>query len=487
MKKAGWIIGIILASVVSLLLLLAVAGRGGAPPKDGQLSAVEAMALSRRGAELYCAGVYYTDKALSADPEAVSYDTWRGYVDKADEYWKALDEVTRRLQRVDGDTFEKMARGSGARAFHPFFTDAYAYDSKEILRVFDSAQAGKRLKAVAEYLGKDMKYAQKALQVANGQITAEEWNNFADTAQKLEAGARVLKTGAAGAAIVASAPASGAWGTATAVVGGANWLMQAADDGCFILMGDKYDSSEFVAQLNNASDTIAPVAGAMGLISMDFSNAKDAVLSTYEYAENLRALFQEGKVLGIQLGRKNGRATVMTQAEFKEYRDAREKGYEIEPRIRSLLDLLERIENEPTPGPAATPKPTPEQATAPDAKPTAEAAEPDTGESGSSPFSGAYYAAAKMERCDVGAEPDFHYEDIVYTFYPDGTMTREELEINGRYEYFIQYFIVKTVDGRTAYVDEYDNLQYYIEASNGYLYLIQPEMGTVQQILQPAN
>ena len=42
------------------------------------------------------------------------------------------------------------------------------------------------------------------------------------------------------------------------------------DDGAFILMGDDYKSNEFVANLSNVSDFIAPIAFVGDMLTMDF-------------------------------------------------------------------------------------------------------------------------------------------------------------------------------------------------------------------------
>lgn len=486
MKKTGWIIGIVLSSIVVVFLLLlivvGISDNSNVKTEDDYLSDVEAMALTRRASELFCAGVYYTDKAFSIDPQTTTYDEWNEYVDKADEYWKALDEVLETMKdEIDDETFEQMLKKQDVRKSNPFVTTAYALDSAEIIRIFDGAPAGKRLRTLAKHLGKDMKYAQQALKMANGQITSEAWNDFANTAQKLEAGARGLKTAATTAAFVAGGPTlSATLSGAATVVGGASLVMQITDDSCFVMMGDKYDSSEFVANLQKASDYVAPVAFTAGMLTMDFSKAENAVLAGYNIAENFRGLFQDGKIAGIQFGLKNGKMTSMTFQELEKYRQAQKDGESLSKEIEQLLDMLEALENTPKPELTATPNvsPVPEVTIEPSKEPEIES---------NTQFTGQYYAAGKFERCDVGATPDFVYTDILYTFNNDGSMTREELEVNDRYDYFIQYFNIKNIDGKPTMVDQYDNIQYILEQQNNYIYLIDPQMNTVQAILSPAE
>lgn len=379
MKKTLGIFGIIALAAVNLMLILLIifavsTGADSSENDDGTLSAGEIMALTRRSSELYCAGIYYTDKALSASPEQISYDQWTSYIEKAGEYWDALDEATATLKaQIDDDTFKEMADVQKGQSASLFLT-ASALESSEIIRVFDSAQAGHRLKTLAEYLGKDMNYARQALKMANGQITSESWNDYADTYHNLEASARVVKTVVTGAAIAAAAPATSAIGAAAAVVSGACWVMQVTDDGCFVMMGNEYDSSEFVANLKTVTDSAAPVSGALGFFSMNFSKSKDAVLAAYSYAENLRALFQEGKILGLQLDGVKPTVTTMTQEELEQYKQAQRDGKTLPGEVESLLKTLQNIKNDMdkmagntgTETPSPSPKPSPEQSAVPE-------------------------------------------------------------------------------------------------------------------------
>lgn len=84
MGRSKWIIGIIMASLTSLLLLILIGGGGiiQSSKETGQISSSDALALTWRASELYCAGIYYTDKVLTADPHTLSYDQWQAYVIK---------------------------------------------------------------------------------------------------------------------------------------------------------------------------------------------------------------------------------------------------------------------------------------------------------------------------------------------------------------------------------------------------------------------
>ncbi len=329
-----------------------------------EYSAERVTAYSWRASELFCAGVYYTNKALSADPRTMSNIEWQECYKNANEYWDALDEILVMLQEnVDENTFERMFNEQNSQANSLFVTTAYAADSEGIINTFDSAKAGQRLKAVAEYLGRDMskakealKYAASALKMANGEITASEWNNFAQTARNLETAARITKTATQTAAIIAGGPATGALEGASLVVGGASLIWQATDDGCFVAMGDSYDSSEFVANLQKVSNFVAPIAFTSGMLTMDFSSAKGAVLASYDFAENIRGLFQDGKIVGIELKGPTGMITSLTKEELLEYQAAKENGQNLPYDIEALLNML-NLQTIPTMTPQSTPTP----------------------------------------------------------------------------------------------------------------------------------
>lgn len=354
-NKSGWIIGLVITSALCLfMLLLLIVVVADSNTNSGPSMSVEEMSgHCYRSSELYCAGIYYTDKALTTDPQAISYQEWQGYVSQANEYWDELnDSLSLIASYADTEGFHESFEATKLEAR---FTDKLsatilprvsAYDSEEIIRTFNGGQAGKRLKAVADLLGKDMKYAQQALAVANGQVTADSWNDFADTAMHIEAGLRVVKTAGQGAAVCASAllatdPLT-ALETTTVVVSGASCIWQLLDDGAFIMMGDDYKSSEFVVNLAKVSDAVAPIALAGGMLTMDFTGkAKSAMLSSITVADTLRGLFQDGKIAGIQLTASGGQITSMTKAELLEYKRAKENGQKLPAEIDELLRILE--------------------------------------------------------------------------------------------------------------------------------------------------
>jgi uncharacterized protein (UPF0297 family) len=343
------------------------------------------MALTRRSNELFCAAIYYTDKALSIDPKTTSYDEWKGYMNTANEYWSALEDVSEKMEKeIKNDTFEDMYRKYQTKAFNPFNNVAYAIDSNEIIQVFYSAPAGKRLRTLAKHYNKDLNWARSALKMANGQITAAEWNNYANTAETLEKASRTARlTAKVVAQVAVTATAATATGGTSllasgyALVEGASTIIQVLDYCAFILMcGDAYYSSGFVANLNAVSDLTAPITGTVGLLTLDFSNTKDAIMSSLKFAEQINSLFVENKVIGIQLNGLNKKATItkMTKEDLAGYIQAKRSGDELTSEVKDLLDTLEnklgdQAENifnqivdtqKPTSSPIATPEKTPE-------------------------------------------------------------------------------------------------------------------------------
>ena len=444
MKKAGWITGITLLSAVCVLLILmivTVASDNSSGGGDGTLSAEEAMAVTRRSNELFCAAVYYTDLALSTDPETTSFETWQDYMNQADEYWTALEDISGVMQeQITDETFASMYSGQSHG------NTALAVDSSEILQVFDSAKAGSRLRTLAEHYGKDIDWARAALQMANGQITADAWNNYAETAETLETAARTAQlTATVVAEVGVTATAAAATGGTSllagsyAVVEGASTIIQVLDNGAFILMGgDAYDSSGFVANVNAAGDVLAPVTATAGLLSLDFSNANDAVMSTLQLAEQLNSYFVENKVIGISLNglRDNGNVTALTKEELAGYIQARRNGEEMPEAIGALLDVLENrlgnqadvVFNDIAGTPADVSPAAPTASPSPPAAPTPEpAVEPTAAVSGDlAQFAGnwtMFYTAVWGEPGDPipdGYDPSGEY--IYMTIHNDGTV-----------------------------------------------------------------
>ncbi len=345
--KTGWILGIILMSFISLFMVVLALGAWTMSPSsenDDGLSLEEISAYAYRASELYCAGIYYTDKALSADPSQLDYETWNQYVSKANEYWSQLESILLIIEEnSDREDLENLVESG--HISNPFSLTAYAVDSDEVLRVYDGAKAGSKLKAVATYLGKDMKYAFQALQVAQGEVTAASWNKYGDTALSLEKAARVTKTAAQGAFLVVGAPAAGTAALSAEgvmfAVSGASWILQSVDDGCFIVMGDSYDNSEFVANLGSVNDAFATMTFTNDILSLDFSNIKDGVMAAYSVGETLRGVLQDGKIAGIQFKGPSGNISSMTKTEFLAYQQAKANGDKLPGEIAELLAIIE--------------------------------------------------------------------------------------------------------------------------------------------------
>jgi len=281
------------------------------------MSVEEMSAHCYRSSDLFRAGIYYTDKALTTDPKEADYTTWKSYVEKADEYWGALEYELNLIEGyADTEGFQKSFADTELKSFN-LLPIAYAIDSAQVLRAYNGAKAGSKLKSVAEFLGRDMKYASAALKVADGEITSESWNNYGDSAMHIEQGLRVAKTAGHGAALIVGAATGGTavgaaavLGDATLIVSGASLMWQATDDGAFIMMGDDYKSNEFMVNLSKASDFVAPITFVGDMLTMDISSGSDKILAVLSVGETLRGLFQDGKIAGINLKGQNGTVNI---------------------------------------------------------------------------------------------------------------------------------------------------------------------------------
>lgn len=344
--RVGWIIGVGIMSLICILTVsISTVSVAGLFSDDNEtLSVEEVSAYCYRASELYCAGVYYTDLALSANPEQMTYGVWSENLEQAEIYWDALDRVLDIIEETaSSDAFIDSIDDMETKS-HIFSNTAYAYDSAELMRVYDGAQTGKELEAVAKYIGRDVKYATSAMKVAKGEITSEKWDNYGDTMLALETAARGVKTVAQGAFLVVGAPAAGtaalSAGGAMYAVGGASWLLQLVDDGCFIVMGDRYDNNEFVADLGTVKDVYSSITFVNDMLSLDFSNLKDGVMSAYTYGETFRSALQDGKIAGIQMKGPSGKLTTMTSSEYETYKKAKEDGEKLPAEIDALLAIL---------------------------------------------------------------------------------------------------------------------------------------------------
>lgn len=486
MKKLKWLVANGVIIVLCMLMAMTVVTKYSDRFKSlDQLSGEDAMAYSWKASQYFCAGIYYTDKVLTTNPELTTYKKWQKTVDQAEESWEALDDVLTILEeQVDEDTFETMFKKHETHSgvFSSF--TSYAFDSEEIINRFDSAEAGQRLKAVAEFLRKDMKYAQQALKMANGEITAESWNNYADTVHKFEAAARLTKTVAQSAALYLGSPATSVLEGTAFVVSGASLIWQGTDDFCFIYMGSDYDQSEFVANLQSVTDFVAPIAFTSGLLTMDFTKDKEAVLSIFGAANELRNIIQDGKIAGIQLKGERGNVISLTPEELLDYQIAKENGQKLSDEIVALLEMLEP-EPEPEPTTEPTTEPITEELPESSAETTSQASGNNNDEIDSdmyllefSDYIGEWYAVSMVQQLG-GAQGPFGLNEetsgAYLNIYNDGTAEYIVREVKG----------TEIVDGDVYYHEiTYDNgyiLNDYagsrdldfelIVADDGYLYI----------------
>lgn len=353
-KRVGWIVAVVIGLVITAFMLgifvTALSENSEAKKSDDTMNMDKLSAYCYRASDLYCAGIFYTEKALTMDPQENSYDAWIDNQKKAKDYWDALDGVIKRIvDYVDSNEFQEAYEDSlGDNGFidgllSQVFSKAYAIDSSEIIKTFDSAKAGQKIKAVAELLASDMQYAYSAFKVANGEITAESWNDFGDTALRYEQAAQVMATAGKGAAVYVGAATGGAataLGKTVLAVNGASAIWQAGDNVAFIAKGDNYKSSEFVINLNKVSDAVAPVAFVGDMLTMNFAGSEDKIMATLTVVDTIRGLLQDDKIAGIQLTDIGGSITTLTKEELLDYQAARENGQDLPKEIADLLATL---------------------------------------------------------------------------------------------------------------------------------------------------
>lgn len=245
---------------------------------------------------------YQTENVLEKAKEYNDYDRWSQELAAIIDGWKNLEDNSTELEKAA----DKLANEK--TAFN-LINQAQAYDSVEIQKVIESAPAGKQIRTLAKHLGVDAKMAQLILNQAQDQITREAYGEEGDVFETCEQNSMRIKNSAkvtvfvggvvltGGASAVA---ASGALAKTALVVGGADLVLEVADDEAKIALGDKNKVSEMVGKLRVATE---PAASILTIANMpgNLSKAMEKVSAGYFAADQVRSAIQDEKILSISI------------------------------------------------------------------------------------------------------------------------------------------------------------------------------------------
>ncbi len=240
---------------------------------------------------------YKTENVLVNAKDYKSYDAWNTDVLSIIQEWEELETKVLKLE----ENAEKISQET--TAFN-FSSKAYAYDTREVQAVIESAPAGRTIRTLAKHFGVDVKKAQLILNQSQDMATREAWGEAGDAFEKLENQAIVVKDTCKVAVyvggVVATGGAAGFVAQATTVVVGVDLALEVTEDGAQIALGDKNKVSSFVKDVRTVTEPIASI-----LTITNISGNLGTALGKFEAVnvglEEFRASAQEGKVIGIDL------------------------------------------------------------------------------------------------------------------------------------------------------------------------------------------
>ncbi|MDY0096948.1 MAG: hypothetical protein RBS01_01185 [Candidatus Dojkabacteria bacterium] len=250
----------------------------------------------------YLALRYKTDNVLVNAKDYESYDDWNTEVESIIQEWEDLEAKVLNLEENASKLAEETISSN-------IVNKAYAYDTKEVQAVIESAPAGRTVRTLAQHFGVDVKKAQLILNQSQDMATREAWGEAGDAFEKLENQAIVVKDtckvavyvgGVVATGGAAGIAASGTLAQVTVVVTGVDLALEVTEDGAQIALGDKNKVSSFVKDVRTVTEPIATVLSITD-IPRNLGNAFGKFEAVNIGLEEFRASAQEGKVIGIDL------------------------------------------------------------------------------------------------------------------------------------------------------------------------------------------
>ena len=245
---------------------------------------------------------YRSDNVLVKARDYKEYDDWNKEMSSIIEGWKTLESEVLELEK----NADKLANEK--TAFN-LIKDVYAYNSVEIQKVIESAPMGKQVRTLAKHLGVDVKMAHLILNESQNRISQEIWTGEGNVYEGLEQDAMRIKNGAKVTVFVggvvltggmAGVAASGVVAKTALVVGGADLVLEVADDEAKIALGDKNKVSEMVGKMRTVTE---PAASILTLVNIpgNVSKAMEKISAVSFVGDQIRSVAQDEKVLGISI------------------------------------------------------------------------------------------------------------------------------------------------------------------------------------------
>jgi len=250
----------------------------------------------------YIALRYRTDMILVDAEKYPDYQTWNKEIEILINDWKKLDEAALDLEKSANVMSEEKV------SFN-LINKVLAYEKQELSDIFDRAPAGKKIATLAKYLGVDAKLAYKILKQDQDQVTADIWNEEGDIYRTLEVGATVVKDGCKIAGFVggvavtggtAAVAAGSSLSQAAIVVGGADLILEVADDGASIALGDENKISSISRIARTVTEPLATIL-AINEVPNNLKTGFQKFQSVMLGVDQLKGAAQDGKIVGIAL------------------------------------------------------------------------------------------------------------------------------------------------------------------------------------------
>lgn len=288
-KKFFPIVSIVIVMVVGFLFLK----KGNKTSTLDQIVYEKTLPVSKE----YTLLRYRTENVLEKAREYRDYDKWNTEMSAVIDGWKVLESKVVELEKEA----DKMAN---EKTSFNFVKDVSAYTTVEIQKVIESAPAGKTVRTLAKHLGVDVKMAQLILNQTQDQVTREAYGEEGDVFETCEQNSMRIKNGAKVTVfvggVVLTGGASGVLATTATVVGGADLVLEVADDEARIALGDKNKVSEMV---NKARAVTEPAASILTIANMpgNVSKAMEKVSAFAFAGDQIRSAIQDEKILGISI------------------------------------------------------------------------------------------------------------------------------------------------------------------------------------------
>ena len=284
-------------AVVTLIIVMVVGflflKKEDKTPALNQLVYEKTLSVSKEYALLR----YQTENVLEKAKEYGDYDKWNTQMSAVIEGWKTLESKVAELEKEA----DKMAN---EKITFNIVKDVSAYTTVEIQKIIESAPAGKTVRTLAKHLGVDVKMAHLILNQTQDQITREAYGEEGDVFETCEQNSMRIKNGAKVTVfvggVVLTGGATGVLATTATVVGGADLVLEVADDEARIALGDENKVSEMV---NKARAVTEPAASILTIANLpgNVSKAMEKVSAGYFAADQIRSAIQDEKILGISI------------------------------------------------------------------------------------------------------------------------------------------------------------------------------------------